>query len=281
MKRDISQLLSLNGQQVLSIGKHGVRKERKVQALLKFPSTSLITTATTCKTCGMTYVHSIHKEKQLHEKYHVNFMNGVPWTTLETEKVIQIVTIMKETVKHTHVFDKDTVGVTTMQAKILIIDKKNKKQVKKTEELIDMVNRELNASDDSKAWRKENLELGKAFVIIIDERAIGICTTDPIKDVERQSRWLVHRTQTIVPNQINKLIQVGVSRIWIAPRWRRCGLAIKLLDVVLKNLVYGIALSRRNIGFSQPSHFGGLLAKTFCGVEHKSGETLIPIYLEE
>lgn len=290
MKREISQLLSpelsqrlsKNAKKRVTTGNSG----SKVQAVLNFPSSSLSSNqSTTCATCGMTYYSHVSKDKDLHTKYHFNFINGIPWATSFCTNIIVKFVIAEKTPLLTRSGTIKTRKQTSLstEAMILTIDKKSVKQVRRVEEILKAVNQELNAPSDCQTWKKELTDpiQGKAFVVVIYNRAIAICVTDPIRDTEQQCRWMIHRTQSVVPKQVNKLIKLGVSRIWVAPKWRRYGLATRLLEIVLKHSVYGIVLDKREIGFSQPSFSGGLLAKNFNGVMHKTGETLIPVYLEE
>lgn len=224
------------------------------------------TQSTTCKMCGMCYYNQLEKDRSMHSKYHFNFENGVNWP-------------IKNAIRHTFSVNNPKAVV-----EIVSVDRDSPRQVLKAGELLDMVNKELSAPDGAAFWKehtKESLIQGQAFVAVVDNRAIGICVIDPIIDTDKQCKWMIYRTQKIVPNQVNKQIKVGVSRIWIAPKWRRKGIAAELLQCVTSSMVYGMILRKEEIGFSQPSFGGGLLAKSFNGAKHKSGETLIPVYIEE
>lgn len=224
------------------------------------------TKSTTCKMCGMCYYNQFEKDRLMHSKYHFNFENGVNWP-------------MKTATRHSYSVKNPKAVV-----QIVSVDRDSPQQILKADELLDMVNKELNAPDGATFWKehtKESLIQGQAFMAVVDNRAIGICVIDPIIDTNKQCKWMIYRTQKIVPNQVNKQIKVGVSRIWIAPKWRRKGIAAELLQCAASSLVYGMELRKEEIGFSQPSFGGGLLAKSFNGAKHKSGETLIPIYTEE
>ncbi|KAI3405834.2 ECO1 [Candida oxycetoniae] len=250
------------------------KPKRKVQSTLAIP---IHNTMVTCPTCGMTYNSSIATDVAMHRRYHTEFSNGISWpSALATRAVLETYNIVV-TVKSNKLGQlKNSVKRETKKAVVQTIDKSNKKQVEKVEQLLKMVNRELNACDDSKQWRSEKFENSKAFVLVVENKAIGVCTTDTINC----GQWLVHETQFVVPNQTIKNVCIGISRIWIAPKWRQNGAARFLLNCVLKNSIYGKVLSRNQIAFSQPSHGGGLLAKSFNGVLHKSGKFLIPIYQE-
>lgn len=229
----------------------------------------------------MTYYHYLPKDQQLHQKYHKVFINGISWPlSYQDEKIFSI------TIRHAQTEEMPLksklnlkLNLATLVITFMGIDKKSQKQVKKLEEMLEMVNKELNAPLDSQAW-KEVEGSGKAFLAVCQDKAIGVVTTDPIHSID-QCKWMIYKTQTIVPNQTNSAIKIGISRIWTAPNFRRLGIAKHLLQCVVSNSVYGVKLNKNEIGFSQPSTSGGLLAKSFNGVKHKSGEVLIPIYIEQ
>lgn len=231
----------------------------------------------------MTYYGHVAKDKLLHTKYHTDFVQGLPWKDDEggARKI------------------KVKVDKSVVEVRVCAIDRGVPHMVKRVDKLLEMVNCELNAPPANTSWKqkigeKENIisekktELGdgsavipgKAYVLVARGRAIGVVVTEPIVDVRAQARWMVDRTQEIVEGQINRNTKLGISRIWVAPKWRRFGLGKVLLQVVLDQSVYGMKLKAGEVAFSQPSHTGGLLARSFNGVRHKSGEVLVPVYLE-
>lgn len=237
------------------------------QGILNLP---LATKPTTCKICGMNFYSYIEKDASVHSRYHYDFVNG-PRCDIEVGKNATLC----------HSFRIISSGK-SMECSILCINKANSRLVKRVEVLLEMVNRELVAPAANSFW-KQNSDTGvtgQAFVAVLDRRIVGLCVTEPIISIEKQSRWIVDRTQGIVPNQVNRKSKIGISRIWVASKWRRRGIAQSLLEGVLNNLIYGVALQKSEIAFSQPSHAGGKLARQFNGVRHKSGELLVPIYLE-
>lgn len=214
---------------------------------------------THCKLCGMSYQNFVEKDRKLHAKHHASFVNGPVLTFEQPPLKVERLRIQNKTVECKVYEANKTAG-----------------QIKKVDKLVAMVNQELGAPAENPAWKGPN---GKAFVVFIDKRAVGLCITEKIEDVDRQGRWMVARTQQVL-GHVNKAIKIGVSRIWIAPTWRRRGLGAVLLDTVCRHLVYGVTFKKEELAFSQPSFAGGLLAKAFNGVVHKSGETLVPVYLE-
>ena len=260
------------------MGSINSQKAQKIQSILALPSNFK---KITCPTCDMTYNPHISQDKLLHNKYHTNFINGIPWNYKTDNDVLIIENFtLVETPKlnSTGKSLKLTKTRHTFKGSIICINKSNKRHIQKVELLLSMVNQELNASQDSGQWKKPEFDKSKAFVIIIDNKAIGLCTTDTIQP--DQGRWMIHKTQSIVPNQINRNVVIGISRIWISRKWRQYGLGKKLLNVVLKNSIYSVQLLKNQVAFSQPSFSGGMLAKSFNGVIHKSGEMLLPVYIE-
>lgn len=262
MKRSRAQLLAL------AETAHETKKKPKAQAVLGLPSSE----SETCKECGMTYFKHIQKDKSMHSSYHKDFVSGLLWETTSKDSVAAQFTVKESPPR----------GNGTLRAHIVTVGR-GSSTMGRVNQLLAMVNQELNAPESSDLWRNptETSVQGKAFVVVIENRAVGLCVTEPIEDSASQSRWMVFETQKTVPKQVNKQIKVGISRIWVAPKWRRMGLARKLLDAVQRNTVYGITLAKGDIGFSQPSFAGGLLAKSFNGVKHKSGNILVPVYIEQ
>lgn len=214
----------------------------------------------------MAYYAYLKKDKEVHQKYHVGFVNGIKWGL--KSRVLKKLRLRQEA--------KDSVF------EIIRVDGGIASEVARVEKLLEFVNKELDAPPSNNAWKNQTQESipGYAFVVLVKGLAVGLCVTEPISDVQHQGKWMVFRTQEIVPRQVNQLIRLGISRIWIAPKWRRLGLGNHLLEAVCKYLVHGLTLKPNEVAFSQPSSAGSLLAKNFNGVKHKSGEILLPVYIE-
>lgn len=250
---------------------------RKFQSVLPFLSTKDHWQTKTCLACGMSFYKYISKDQELHEKYHKQYVHGLSWVTGSSNRTLLEQTILPKKQKGAHLNRNKAV------VKIIDINRHLESQVRKVHKVLKMVNLELNAAEGSTDWSRPqdttNIR-ANAFVALIDNKVVGIVTTEPITDPERQARWMVFKTQTIVPNQVNHRAKLGISRIWVAPVWRRYRIAQRLLAVTLDNSIYGVSMNKRDIAFSQPSTSGGALAKSFNGVVHKSGETLLLVYLE-
>lgn len=240
-------------------------KTRKVQGILNFASNKGVG-PTSCKLCGMAYHSHLKPDRDAHQKYHSGFVNGRKWGGVITplERI------------RARYNQKDTT------IEIIRADASLSSHVSRVEKLLEFVNSELGAPPANDAWKKhfQGSIKPSAFVAIVQSTAVGMCITEPIIDVGAQGKWMVCLTQELVPNQTNKAIALGISRIWVAPKWRRYGIGRHLLRAVCNHLVHGVILQPREVAFSQPSTSGIQLAKSFNGVKHKSGEVLLPVYIE-
>lgn len=250
----------------------GSKNDKKIQSILAIPFKR-----NTCRVCGMAYSLQVRADVEVYKRYHTQFTSGITWPTSLNSKPLNSFVVVRREKSSALGKLKRTITSKRFKVHIQTIDKRNKRQVEKVEQILEMVNRELNASYDSKEWKSSEHESSKAFVVLVGGKAVGLCTTDSINE----ANWMMHKTQTIVPHQIVKNIRIGVSRIWISADWRQHGLGKELLNCVMANSIYGQVLRKNQIAFSQPSYSGGLLAKSFNGVVHKSGEVLIPVYLEK
>ncbi|EMG45609.1 hypothetical protein G210_4195 [Candida maltosa Xu316] len=167
----------------------------------------------------MTYSPNIPQDKSVHDKYHANFVNGLPWVTSNDTDVsiLETFTVVDRKVEKSTGKLKSQMTRQSYKCSIVSINKANKKHIQKIEKLLVMVNQELNASEDSGQWKSPKFDKSKAFVLIIDNKAIGLCTTDTIEG--DQGRWMIYKSQTVVPKQINKNVIIGISRIW----WENVG----------------------------------------------------------
>lgn len=216
------------------------------QALLSFG----IEERKQCNDCGMSYLKNVQSDIKIHHKYHQKCLNGRDWSENWGEKLVSF----------------------GSNQYICCVNPKNLPETKAALELLEIVNRDLNAPDDNEFWMK-NEDLGKVFVYVKDKRAIGIVSIERIKS----GKWFSVDDGKVV-SKIDVELLAGISRIYVSKNFRRSGIALHLLQTSQKHLIYGLIVPKSKYGWSQPSSSGGKLAKQFNGVKHKSGKILIPVY---
>ncbi|GME93574.1 unnamed protein product [[Candida] boidinii] len=230
-----------------------------------------------CNKCHMSYVPHIQADSQLHDKFHQRSFEGlnIPYNTIKTFDNYETAT---------DIFHKK--DGKEYEFKIIEINPKNYKECNLGKEYIEICNTELNAPNDTSKWLHGS-NFGKMFVLISiskhrtnsfgnSTRAVGFVSLERIT----KGKWMVLESSKIVPNQEIPLV-IGISRIYVSKNWRGFGLGMDLLNVLPDNSVYGMTLKKSQIGWSQPSESGSRLAHKFSSFKHKSGKTLIPVYVEE
>lgn len=214
-----------------------------------------------CKQCHMSYYPHLKRDAAAHKKHHASYLDGPSWPVSSDYLPIKTISLRKNG-KSVPVRYVSVPKSAHLSALMLV------------------VNGELNALTEADHMDVQTTGIAaKSYVAIAGGRAVGVCTVEPIRDVALQGRWMVIESQEIVAEKPNNKVRVGISRIWVAPGWRREGIAHSLLDVVRESTIYGAVLDKSALGFSQPSSAGARLAKSYNGLSHK-GNWLIPVYLE-
>ncbi|GME70807.1 unnamed protein product [Ambrosiozyma monospora] len=220
-----------------------------------------------CEECGMSYLPYVKADQQQHHKFHKRVLEGLDFSTKASQG------------KHTfsYFLNKPETKHHNKQIDIYELNFKNQYNVQLAHDFLGIVNTELNAPQDTLQFLK-GPNFGKVFLAVDTQlgKTVGIISVERIKT----GHWMIADTGDLVPNQTMKLL-LGISRIYVCKQYRGYGIGLKLCQVLFQNGVYGVALRKTQIGWSQPSEFGGRLALRFNAVKHKSGKFLIPVYKEE
>lgn len=204
----------------------------------------------TCTECGMSYMQHIPSDVKLHNKHHKVQTLGREWK----EEWGSVVMTFSN-------------GDCIMEVKAEVARAKTA-----TLELMEVVNTELNAPDDNEFWIK-GTDSGVVYVYVVDGICVGLVSVEKVKE----GRWFSlddGRIVSTVPLQL----MVGINRVYVARKYRRQGIALRLLTAVRKYTVYGMDIPKEQIAWSQPSFSGSKLAAKFNARRHKSGKVLIPVY---
>ncbi len=217
-----------------------------------------------CVQCGLCYIDSNTIGQKLHARYHRNAINGIR------------VGSQRELESFGNVIEKFPIKVGKMGS-IIEANINSRKVQKVLDEVLRAANLVLNSQDNTKRWHGKTKFKGKVFVCIYRARIIGICITE----TPQIGYWMIQGSNVLVPNK-NPKLAIGIDRIFVVKTFRRHGIATRLLNAVASHSFYKLKLRPYQIGWSQPSHFGELVAKKYSGVVHpRSGKVLIPVYKQE
>lgn len=225
--------------------KSATKRKKLVQSVFRVNGDT-----TTCKECGMSYIKSVKSDSLHHLKYHDKVINGLKFNL----KTYEIVNKVSE--------DEFIIVVNTLA----------KQQVKFALEFLEIVNNSLNASDENDCWLHNN---GKVYIYIKKSRAVGILVAEKVEF----GSWYSIKHQTIVNSKIKIPLVCGISRVFVSKSQRRSGTASCLLNTLTGSFIYGIKLSKRQVGWSQPSTIGSKLAESFNSVRHANGALLLAVYI--
>jgi N-acetyltransferase len=200
----------------------------------------------------MSYLKNLRSDIKQHEKYHERCLNGRDWNQHWGDEVMR--------------FNNNEYIVRVNPAK--------QAEVNTALELLEVVNKDLNAPDDNEFWLSTQ-DKGFVYLYVKNKVAVGLVSIIRIT----QGKWFSIEDGKIVSDK-NMNLLAGISRIYVCTNYRRQGIGLKLLQSVQESLVYGMTVPKLLIGWSQPSTSGAKLASAFNSVHHKSGKTLVPVYIE-
>jgi N-acetyltransferase len=66
-----------------------------------------------------------------------------------------------------------------------------------------------------------------------------------------------------------------VRKVWLLPRWRGRGLALRLLDCARAHFMYARPIAKHEVAFSQPTDAGRALATRYADSDGAHAHVLI------
>lgn len=225
---------------------------------------------TKCAQCGYEWIKTIKKSVTLHNMHHDDFLNGLTLPKPNYNTLIN----------HGNCVDTFKVGGSRLA---LYMCKSNNPVITKiVDSMMKTLNKVwLNSMGASTSWRNRPDE-SPAFLLVEKSptdklsRVIGITTTDPPPKQQAYIKGYCMELETANISSKEELkLSIGISRIYVCPKYRRHHLAMAMLDAVLCHSLYGVKLNQWQIGFSQPSGAGTLLLKKWY-----NNSKHIPVYHE-
>jgi len=226
-----------------------------------------------CKTCGMEYIPSNAEDAALHRKFHAMNVGGVDFTKAVVERL-----------------RKNQVWSGGDGSFIAVIGRKDALALRnRTSDVLRVVNTELAAVpiEDKELWsqtceRKETkteprskaqtVDRFKAYLYIRGPKCIGACLAERIWNAytvlaqdDTSAQTYDTKSSSISISTDSSPAILGISRMWTSNQHRKQGIATRLLNCARSNFLYGMAIDKDNVAFSQPTESGGNLARRWFG----------------
>uniref|UniRef100_A0A182P6W9 N-acetyltransferase domain-containing protein n=1 Tax=Anopheles epiroticus TaxID=199890 RepID=A0A182P6W9_9DIPT len=202
--------------------------------------------AVQCKECGLTYSTNEPEEELFHDNFHrsqakLNFPSG-----LNEQVVVQVP-------------EWDVTG------RIIVVTQVNstghQQVLKKAQTVLEMVDNELGYATHGE------LPVGACvYMAIARSTVLGICVVQPLQYANRMICLEgLHGVPIDCYSSEFYPARCGISRIWVAPKYRRHGIGRKLVTSVRYHYIFGYAMKADEIAFGAPTEVGKLFAEAICG----------------
>ncbi|KAG4065323.1 hypothetical protein HA402_012765 [Bradysia odoriphaga] len=189
-----------------------------------------------CSECGMFYTMHDPEDEILHQKFHNNMMGVLNFKGWTDENLVESV---------------DEWG---HKGRIIWTNKMDSKaHVTRISEILEIMNNDLGFA---------NVELGDSSIVylaISRKLVVGVCVAEPLKEAHN-----MYTKDNVEYIDLKNVVPVrcGISRIWVTPQFRRCGVGTRLIHAIRSHFVRGYTMSSNEMAFSTPTVMGKQFAQT-------------------
>uniref|UniRef100_A0A182YL34 N-acetyltransferase domain-containing protein n=1 Tax=Anopheles stephensi TaxID=30069 RepID=A0A182YL34_ANOST len=198
-----------------------------------------------CKECGLTYSTHEPEEERFHDSFHrsqakLTFPGGM------NELVVASVP------------EWDVTG------RIIVVASQsegNRPLLKRIRGVLEVVDAELGY-----AAQGELPNGACVYVAIARGTVLGLCVVQPVQYANRMICLEgLHGVPIDCYSSEFYPAKCGISRLWVAPKYRRHGIGRKLLNAIRYHYIFGYTLACDEIAFGAPTELGKLFAESFAG----------------
>ena len=109
-----------------------------------------------------------------------------------------------------------------------------------------------------------------AYLYIIDKRVVGMASAEIIPHA-----FLSHNA--LERSSKPQKAMAGIHQLWVHAKFRKQGIATRLVDAVRAKLVFGLTVPKNLLAFSSPTEAGSRFARNYVSgdSENKGGEILV------
>lgn len=245
----------------------------------------------TCKTCGMEYIPSNSEDAAVHRKFHAMNVGGVDFAKSGIERFRKNqIWIGGDGSFIAVIGRKDALALRTRASEVLKVVNTELGAVPIEDE--DLWSRAgttyfvVEESKETELMRPDAANIVQAGSPLVDRfkvylyfrgnKCIGACLAERIweayavldqSDASEQTcqHLTAPQSSSISVSATSDPAILGISRIWTSKEHRKQGVARKLLDSVRTDFLYGLAIEKKKVAFSQPTESGGNLARRYFG----------------
>ncbi|KAJ2349008.1 hypothetical protein GGH91_001069 [Coemansia sp. RSA 2671] len=243
-----------------------VEGPRKEQTFLDFGQKPLATKP--CPECGMAYQRGREEDEALHTRFHRNWQRQqtrlLSWTksvSTKDEESAESVELPSQLLEK-----RGDIQQTKATATIHIFDPRgaSKRELQRALEVLNVANDHLGAVHVSAADMAQRQR--KIFLYVSPRsQVLGCVLAEMISSARRVVSTGTSPATAIECAGDPCQAVCGISRVWVAPSARRCGVATQLIKIVCKRFVYGCAIDPELVAFTQPTSDGRALAEHVFG----------------
>ena len=95
------------------------------------------------------------------------------------------------------------------------------------------------------------------YLYIINKRVVGMASAESIREA-----YFLHDNNFDRDHEKQKAL-IGIHQIWVHSRFRRRGVASRLIDTVREKMLYGMVVPRNQVAFSSPTEAGASFARRY------------------
>ncbi|KAJ2881023.1 hypothetical protein H4R27_004358 [Coemansia aciculifera] len=252
---------------------------KKEQTFLDFGQRPLATEP--CAECGMAYQRGREEDEALHTRFHRNWLRQqarlLSWTKIvssKDEEPVESVALPNQLIGK-HGGDQQANAMATIH----IVDGRgaSKRELQRALEILNIANDHLGAVHVGVADMA--LRQRKIFLYVSPRsQVLGCILAEMISSARRVVSTGASSMSSAAAIECAGdpcRAVCGISRVWVAPSARRCGVATQMIAAVCRRFIYGCAIDPALVAFTQPTLDGRALA------EHVFGRKDFLAYVED
>ncbi|XP_053680096.1 N-acetyltransferase eco [Anopheles nili] len=193
-----------------------------------------------CNECGLTYSTNEPEEELFHDQFHRSLAK-MTFPSWANEQVVA------------QVPEWDVTG------RIIVLSQvdSNRHWLKKIHPVLEVVDSELGY-----ATQGQIPEGACVYIAIARSTVLGVAVVQPLQYANRMICLEgLHGVAIDCYSSEFYTAKCGISRIWVAPKYRRRGIGRKIMAAIRRHYIFGYAMKYEEIAFGAPTEVGKLFAE--------------------